>query len=115
MSTALDLEQTLAASAAFVPPSCLTSEHLFYLDNLRESGIINMSGSPAWVARRFKGISADQADEIVQFWMNTFDLRRSLAEPAFYCGTSMLIDLLEAGDKASTPVTDPEADASIAE
>ncbi len=80
MRRALDLEQTLTASAAFVPPSYLTSEHLFYLDNLRESGVTNMWGSPEWVKRRFKGISEDEAGEIVQFWMNTFSLRHGLLE-----------------------------------
>lgn len=52
-------------------PDYVTGEHLDYLDRLRESGVTNMFGSPAYVAARF-GITFREAGRIVQYWMDTF-------------------------------------------
>ena len=52
-------------------PDFVKQEHLEYLDRLRESGVTNMFGSPAFVARRFD-IKWDLASDIVGYWMETF-------------------------------------------
>lgn len=41
-----------------------------YLDDLRESGIINMFGAPGHVVREF-GCSRQEASDFVSEWMNS--------------------------------------------
>ena len=48
--------------------------HFEYLDELRESGVTNMLGSPAYLARTF-GMDKEKAQTIVTKWMNTFSER----------------------------------------
>jgi hypothetical protein len=45
-----------------------------YLDNLRETGAINMFESPGYVAVEF-GISTAVAREVVTVWMDTYHLK----------------------------------------
>lgn len=52
-------------------PEGVTDDHLYYLDELRESGVTNMFGSGAYVARDF-GIKKAEAQEIVMYWMESF-------------------------------------------
>jgi hypothetical protein len=52
-------------------PDFVADEHLEYLDDLRESGVTNMFGSPAYVADEF-GIEWKLARKIVSYWMETF-------------------------------------------
>lgn len=52
-------------------PAFVTDEHLEYLDELRESGDINMWGAPAYVEREF-GVTSKEASEITSYWMRTF-------------------------------------------
>jgi hypothetical protein len=51
----------------------IKQEHLTYLDRLRESGITNMWGSRSYVRSKF-GLSKEYADNIVQYWMDNFDI-----------------------------------------
>ncbi len=46
-------------------------EHFDYLAKLRDSGVVNMFGSPAYLARRF-GISWNDASKIVGEWVTSF-------------------------------------------
>ena len=49
----------------------MSPEHKEYLDELRESGVTNMWGAPAYVEARFK-LSFKEASAIVSEWMRTF-------------------------------------------
>lgn len=49
-----------------------TQEDVFeYLDELRDSGVTNMWGSPAYVEREF-GITWNEATKWVSKWMDSF-------------------------------------------
>lgn len=54
-----------------VRPDFVTDEHLEYLDDLRESGVTNMFGSPAYLTEEF-GIEWKLASQIVGYWMKLF-------------------------------------------
>lgn len=43
-----------------------------YLDNLRDSGVINMFGAGAYL-KRDRGYSRAQCSEVLLSWMETFD------------------------------------------
>ena len=45
-----------------------------YLDQLRESGVTNMYGSPAYLERDF-GLKKDAAREVASNWMTFFNDR----------------------------------------
>jgi len=49
-------------------------DHLEYLDKLRESGVTNMFGAGAYLQREF-GIGAEEARQILKYWMQTFEER----------------------------------------
>jgi len=49
----------------------MTTEQKEYLDTLRDSGITNMWGSPAFIEQRY-GISWQEASDIVSEWMKSF-------------------------------------------
>lgn len=53
-----------------------------YLDGLRELGVTNMFGSPAYVRNYFGAskISQDEAVKLVAEWMETFDKRHPRGE-----------------------------------
>jgi hypothetical protein len=57
--------------------SPLVDEVLEYLDDLRDSGITNMFGAPAYVQKEFKmaGVTEQQSFDLTTFWMNTFSER----------------------------------------
>lgn len=55
-------------------PDIVTDAHLKYLDGLRESGATNMWGAGTYVERSF-GISKKDADIILKYWMDSFDIR----------------------------------------
>lgn len=48
----------------------MTQEHADYLEDLRQSGVVNMWGAPEFVERRF-GISWEEASAIVSEWMQS--------------------------------------------
>jgi hypothetical protein len=52
-------------------PECVTDKHMDYLDALRESGVTNMFGAPAYVVSEF-GVSKEDARTITSYWMKTF-------------------------------------------
>ena len=52
-------------------PKIVTNEHLEYLDELRESGITNMLGAPAYLKRSF-GIDDKTASDIFSYWKDSF-------------------------------------------
>ena len=52
-------------------PDYVTQEHLEYLDNLRESGIVNMFAASPYIEKRFK-VSQKEAIQILTYWMETF-------------------------------------------
>mgnify|MGYP001595557160 CR=1 FL=1 len=56
-------------------PDYLLDEHLYYLDDLRESGETNMWGSPAFLRDEYPDLTKQQSFAIVQYWMNTFSDR----------------------------------------
>jgi len=60
------------------PPEC-TDEHLEYLDELRESGITNMYGAPAYLKKEFP-LSRNAAFSITSYWMKTFSKRHQIKE-----------------------------------
>jgi hypothetical protein len=55
-----------------------SKEQVFkYLDDLRDSGITNMFGSPAYVYSRFAGkVTQKESIDFVVEWMQTFSERR---------------------------------------
>ena len=53
----------------------VTEDEVFeYLDDLRESGVTNMYGAPAYVMREF-GVDQDKAIAFTSEWMRTFRQR----------------------------------------
>ena len=54
-----------------------SKEQVFkYLDDLRDSGVTNMFGSPAYVHARFVGrMTQKEAMKFVVEWMETYDRR----------------------------------------
>lgn len=62
-------------------PVVVTDEMLEYLDELRESGAINMFGAAPYVQREF-GLSITDARAVLSYWMRTFSERHADDEPA---------------------------------
>ena len=54
-------------STDLIKPDIVTDEHLLYLDSLRESGVTNMYGAPAYLQQAFD-ISQADAIEIWVYW-----------------------------------------------
>ena len=52
-------------------PATVTTEHLEYLDELRESGITNMFGARSYIEDEFD-VSTREATEILSYWMKSF-------------------------------------------
>jgi len=52
-------------------PDSVTDERLVYLDELRESSVVNMYGAGEYVEREF-GVDRTEAKEVVTYWMETF-------------------------------------------
>lgn len=55
-------------------PEGLTDEHLEYLDDLRESSVVNMFGARPWLAKAFD-LESETAGKYLQYWMMTFGSR----------------------------------------
>jgi hypothetical protein len=45
-----------------------------FLDDLRESGVVNMFGATPYIQREF-GLSRAEASKVLTSWMETFDER----------------------------------------
>jgi len=52
----------------------VTSDHLQFLDDLRESGVTNMFGASPYVEDMFE-VSRRDSKNILVYWMNTFSDR----------------------------------------
>ncbi len=55
-------------------PAIATNEHLEYLDDLRDSGVTNMYGAPAYLEDEF-GLSREDAVDVTAYWMHMFSER----------------------------------------
>ena len=47
----------------------MTQEHEEYLDNLRDSGVVNMFRATAFMLQRFPELTKKEAQEILMVWM----------------------------------------------
>lgn len=56
-----------------------TQEHLEYLDDLRQSGVVNMFGAGAYLQRDWD-LSRTEAHEVLKQWMDTFATRHPKGE-----------------------------------
>lgn len=54
-------------------------DHLNYLDELRESGVVNMFGAGPYLEEEFD-LSKQEARTILKEWMNTFGERHGKAQ-----------------------------------
>ena len=54
------------------PPEKLKPEHLEFLKDLRDSGVVNMSGAGPYLRDAFPGMTRAESHEIVGYWMQTF-------------------------------------------
>lgn len=57
-------------------PAVCTDEMLDYLDDLRESGVVNMFGAAPYVQEEYDLTRAD-ARAVLLYWMHTFSERHS--------------------------------------
>ena len=55
-------------------PESVLDEHLTYLDQLRESGQVNMFGAKPYLTQRF-GMTRATATEVWTYWTTTFSDR----------------------------------------
>lgn len=53
-------------------PDYVTNEHLWFLDDLRESGLINMFGARPSLMKEFPKLGKDTAADILSYWMESF-------------------------------------------
>ena len=52
----------------------IKTEWLYYLDDLRESGVTNMFGAAPFLVDVF-GLQARDARKVLVYWMETFEVR----------------------------------------
>lgn len=55
----------------------VTDEHLLFLDDLRESGVVNMYGASSYIQEKF-GVNIKNAKIILTYWMKTFSERNTI-------------------------------------
>jgi len=56
-------------------PDIVKDEHLAYLDDLRDSGVVNMWGAAPFLANTFDGLNRDSANIIFDYWKDTYSER----------------------------------------
>ncbi|MCP4650365.1 MAG: hypothetical protein GY853_09850 [PVC group bacterium] len=61
-------------------PSKLKEEHLYYLDDLRESGVTNMYGATPFLQEDFEDLNIKESRDILLYWMKTFSDRHNIGE-----------------------------------
>lgn len=61
------------AQIALPKPTNMAPEHLEYLDDLRESGSINMMGAAQYLTMKWPSLSKDEAKDILLYWMHTHE------------------------------------------
>ena len=70
-------------------PVNMTTEHLEYLDDLRESGDTNMFGARPYLLSEFPDLDEKEAGRIVSYWMKTFGNRvKELTDVTDACTTT---------------------------
>lgn len=52
-------------------PDVVETEHLEYLDDLRESGVTNMFGASSYLVEEFN-LNTSEAKAVLTYWMTTF-------------------------------------------
>ena len=52
-------------------PKIVKDEHLTFLDELRETGAINMFGAAPYLAEAFE-MNKQEARRVLRYWMETF-------------------------------------------
>ena len=60
-------------------PECVTEDMLFWLDDIRDSGLINMFGAAPYVRKEFN-LSKRDARAVLSYWMKTFGERQEREE-----------------------------------
>ena len=55
-------------------PKFCKDEHLEYLDDLRESGIVNMFGARPYLMKEYPTLRGFEAAEILTYWITSFYL-----------------------------------------
>lgn len=53
-------------------PECVTPEHLRWLDDLRDSGGVNMFGARQYLMEEFEDLTEAEAATVMGYWMQTF-------------------------------------------
>jgi len=53
-------------------PEIVKDTHLEFLDDLRESGIINMFGARPYIQDEFPELSKTEVEEVHNYWMESF-------------------------------------------
>lgn len=59
-------------------PVIIEDEHLFFLDELRETCAANMFGACPYLVEEFD-VTEDEAEKILMYWMKTFSARRKVS------------------------------------
>lgn len=52
-------------------PEIVQGDHLEYLDDLREEGVVNMVGAGTYLEMDW-GLTKAEAREVLKYWMETF-------------------------------------------
>lgn len=55
-------------------PDFIEDDHLIFLDELRESGQVNMFGAASYIVDEFD-VTTPQSRETLSYWMQTFNDR----------------------------------------
>jgi len=58
-------------SEGLIRPEIVEDEHLEFLDELRESGIVNMFGGRSYLIKEFD-LDPHEASKILTYWMESF-------------------------------------------
>lgn len=61
-------------------PEYLQSKHLTYLDQLRESGTVNMFGAVPFLLQEFPDLDLSKAKHILFYWLHSYVQRNPKAK-----------------------------------
>ena len=53
-------------------PKFVEDEHLEYLDDLRDSGVVNMYGAIPYLREMYPELNKVEASQVLDYWMKTF-------------------------------------------
>lgn len=57
-------------------PDWITEDMLWFLDDLRESGVTNMFGARPYILEEYDKLNEDESGELLTYWMKSFSSRR---------------------------------------